>query len=46
MFVQVKELMSNVLKSKADVVILGGDMNAKPKNKYGMVIFCNNIKLE
>ena len=38
-FVQVKELMYNVLESKADVVILGGDMNAKPKNERGIVIY-------
>ena len=31
--------MSNVLKSKADVVILGGDMNAMPANKHGILIY-------
>ena len=31
--------MHNVLESKADVVILGGDTNAQPDNELGIVIY-------
>ena len=35
---------SFVTKSKADVVILGGDINATPKNQDGKIISLKKLK--
>ena len=44
---QVEELMTTyVNKSTADVVLLGGDFNAGPIKKEGMIIYMGSVTVE